>query len=152
MIWFGAINTGHFLSNHWFSCLFSWKVLWFLLHEIPFQNKTKSGQKFTRNAKNGLNVWSLSKVELLQFVAPKLCDFDPGLEAGSRAIIFNLVISSALILNNICLFECPWNPACILALQFAIANVWCIFKQLHSSFVKYTRSSLNANSLSAIFN
>ena len=29
-----------------------------------------------------LNVWSLSEVELLQFVAPNFCGFDPGLEAG----------------------------------------------------------------------
>ena len=31
-----------------------------------------------------LNVWSLSEVELLQFVAPDLCGFDPGMDAGSR--------------------------------------------------------------------
>ena len=31
-----------------------------------------------------LNVWSLSEVELLQFVAHKLCGFDLGLEAGLR--------------------------------------------------------------------
>ena len=30
-----------------------------------------------------MNVWSLSEVELLQFVAPNLCDFDPGFDAGS---------------------------------------------------------------------
>ena len=39
-------------------------------------------------------VSSLSEVQLLQFEAPNLCDFDPGLEAWSRkAIISNLVIS-----------------------------------------------------------
>ena len=32
--------------------------------------------------KKFLNVWSLSGVELLQFVAHKLCGFDLGLEAG----------------------------------------------------------------------
>ena len=31
-----------------------------------------------------LNIWSLSGVELLQFVAHNLCGFDLGLEAGSR--------------------------------------------------------------------
>jgi hypothetical protein len=36
-----------------------------------------------------LNDLSLSEVELLQFVAPNLCGFDPGLEA----IISNLLIS-----------------------------------------------------------
>ena len=41
-----------------------------------------------------LNVWSLSGVELLQFVAHNLCGFDLELEAGSRwAIKSNLVIS-----------------------------------------------------------
>jgi len=34
------------------------------------------GQKFTRNAKNGSECFKL-KVELLQFVAPNLCSFDP---------------------------------------------------------------------------
>ena len=47
---------------------FSWKVLWFLLHEIPLQYKTCYlmsiffGQKFIRNAKNGSGclklIWS----------------------------------------------------------------------------------------------
>ena len=27
-----------------------------------------------------LNVWSLAEVELLQFVAPNLCGFDPGFQ------------------------------------------------------------------------
>ena len=41
-----------------------------------------------------LNIWSLSGVELLQFVAHNLCGFDPGLETGSRkAVKSNLVIS-----------------------------------------------------------
>jgi hypothetical protein len=41
----------------------------------------------------GLNVWSLSEVELLQFLTLNLGGFDPGLEAGSRlAIKSNLVI------------------------------------------------------------
>ena len=41
----------------------------------------------------GLNVWSLSEVELLQFLAHNLCGYDLGLEAGSRkAIKSNLVI------------------------------------------------------------
>jgi hypothetical protein len=31
-----------------------------------------------------LNVWSLSEVELLQFLTLNLYGFDPGLEAGSR--------------------------------------------------------------------
>ena len=43
--------------------------------------------------KMGLNVWSLSEVELLQVLTLNLCGFDPGLEAGSRlAIKSNLVI------------------------------------------------------------
>jgi hypothetical protein len=43
--------------------------------------------------KMGLNVLSLSEVELLQFLTLNLCGFDPGLEAGSRlAIKSNLVI------------------------------------------------------------
>ena len=43
--------------------------------------------------KMGLNVWSLSEVELLQVLTLRLCGFDPGLEAGSRlAIKSNLVI------------------------------------------------------------
>ena len=42
----------------------------------------------------GLNVWSLSEVELLQFLTLNLCGFDPGLKAGSNeAIKSNLVIS-----------------------------------------------------------
>ena len=41
-----------------------------------------------------LNIWSLSGVELLQFVAHNLWGFDLGFEAGSReAIKSNLVIS-----------------------------------------------------------
>ena len=40
----------------------------------------------------GLNVSSLSEVELLKFLTLNLCGFDLGLEAGSRqAIISNLV-------------------------------------------------------------
>ena len=40
-----------------------------------------------------LNIGSLSKVELLQFLTLNLCGFNPGLEAGSRlAIKSNLVI------------------------------------------------------------
>jgi hypothetical protein len=31
-----------------------------------------------------LNVFSLSKVELLPFLTLNLCGFDPGFEAGSR--------------------------------------------------------------------
>ena len=43
--------------------------------------------------KMGLNVWSLSEVELLQVLTLNLCGCDPGLEAGSRlAIKSNLVI------------------------------------------------------------
>ena len=41
-----------------------------------------------------LNVWSLSEVELLQFLTLNLCGFDPGSKAGSRWVIpSNLVIS-----------------------------------------------------------
>ena len=41
-----------------------------------------------------LNIWSLSEVELLKFVAPNIWGFDSGLEVGQRkAIISNLVIS-----------------------------------------------------------
>ena len=55
-------------------------------------NKTKSvsfvnrvfSQKFTRNAKNGLEFLSLSEVELLPFLTTNLCGFDLVLEAGSR--------------------------------------------------------------------
>ena len=43
--------------------------------------------------KMGLNTGNLSEVELLRFLTLNLCDFDPGLEAGSRlAIKSNLVI------------------------------------------------------------
>ena len=42
------------------------------------------GQKFPRNAKNEWMVWSLSEVELLQFLTLNLCGFEPRLEAESR--------------------------------------------------------------------
>ena len=58
-----------------------------------------------------LNVWSLSEVELLQFVAPNICGFDPGLEAGSRyAIISNLVISLVLYIGAVLRNESPFFP------------------------------------------
>ena len=42
------------------------------------------GQKFIRNAKNGLERLKLIGVELLPLITPNLYGFDPELEAESR--------------------------------------------------------------------
>jgi hypothetical protein len=49
------------------------------------------GQKFIRNHKYGY------EGQLLQFLAPNLCGFDPGLEAGSSHYIQPGNLSSALV-------------------------------------------------------